>query len=79
MGASAVVGGLSLVAATPAAAATGGGQASTSRFRTKLVLLGSGGGPTLLSEGRVGISTAVVYDGAVYLVDLGHGAHMQLI
>ena len=79
LGASAVVGGLSLVAATPAAAATGGGQASTSRFRTKLVLLGTGGGPTLLSEGRAGISTAVVYAGAVYLVDLGHGAHMQLI
>lgn len=44
-----------------------------------MVLLGTGGGPALMGADRYGVSTAVVYDGKVYLVDLGHGAQMRLV
>ena len=46
--------------------------------RTRVVLLGTAGGPVLNSRGRKGISTAVVYDGRVYIVDLGHGSPDQI-
>ena len=49
-----------------------------SKARTRVVLLGTAGGPVLNSLGRKGISTAVVYDGRVYIVDLGHGAPEQI-
>ncbi|MBZ5739148.1 MBL fold metallo-hydrolase [Nocardioides sp. GBK3QG-3] len=41
-----------------------------------VVLLGTAGGPPPVA-GRLGISTAIVVDGRVYLVDLGHGAYDQ--
>ncbi len=41
------------------------------------MLLGTAGGPAVLGSDRKGISTAVVYDDQVYLVDLGHGAQMN--
>jgi len=61
-----------------------GGENGTSRpasrngaknHRTRLVLLGTAGGPALLpgGEDRHGISSALVVDGAVYLVDCGLG------
>ncbi|TMR05647.1 MBL fold metallo-hydrolase [Actinomadura soli] len=43
------------------------------------MLLGTGGGPIVLSGDRMGISTAVVYGNNVYVVDLGHGAAVQLL
>lgn len=44
----------------------------------KVVLLGTAGGPTWLNgHGRAGISSALVVDGEVYLVDCGIGAGRQ--
>ncbi|HWR85033.1 MAG TPA: MBL fold metallo-hydrolase [Rhodoglobus sp.] len=40
---------------------------------TEVVLLGTAGGPAPVA-GRLGIATAVIVDGAVYLVDCGRGA-----
>ncbi|MER7010293.1 MBL fold metallo-hydrolase [Saccharopolyspora sp. NPDC000359] len=46
--------------------------------RTRVVLLGTAGGPTILNPGRAGVSTAIVHADQVYLVDLGIGAYPQL-
>lgn len=51
------------MAASPAAAAKG----------TKLYLLGTGGGPVLGGE-RAMAASAIVVDGAAYLIDCGYGA-----
>jgi ribonuclease BN (tRNA processing enzyme) len=53
----------------PAAAGTQGAE---------VVLLGTAGGP-LLGPGRTGVASAVVVDGYVYLIDLGHGAVDQFV
>lgn len=71
-----------VAAASPASASTasrGDQPGNADKFRTQLVLLGTGGGPTLLTDDRAGVSTAVVYDGKVYIVDLGHGAPWQFM
>lgn len=60
----------------PSAGLDGG---EDSGHRTKLVLLGTAGGPTVLTDERFGISTAVTYEDRVYLVDLGHGSQMRLM
>lgn len=61
------------------ASATPSARHRPSRKRTKLVLLGTAGGPVLTNTGgRRGISTAVVYGDRVYVVDLGHGSFDQL-
>lgn len=78
IGASAVLTGLSVTAGAAASASAVGGGRSAARFRTRVVLLGTGGGPTILSAERVGVSTAIVYGEAIYLVDLGLGSQMQL-
>ena len=46
--------------------------------RTRLVLLGTAGGPTLTQSQRSGVSTAVAYGDRVYVVDLGLGAMLRL-
>ena len=46
--------------------------------RTRVVLLGTAGGPVFLSPDRAGISTAVVYEDRVYAVDLGYSSHHRL-
>lgn len=47
--------------------------------RTRLVLLGTAGGPNWGGGGnRAGVSTAIVYDGRVYIVDLGVGSLRRL-
>lgn len=48
------------------------------QYRTRVVLLGTAGGPPMF-EGctRSGISTAIVVDDRVYLIDFGHGWAMQ--
>lgn len=49
------------------------------RHRTRLVLLGTAGGPTWYGEHSPhGISSAVVVDGHAYIVDLGSGAYRQI-
>ena len=48
-------------------------------FRTRLILLGTAGGPTWYGPGSpYGISSAVVVDGHAYIVDFGSGAFRQL-
>lgn len=73
----AVAGGVGMVvSATPASAVSAPlAKPGVPKHRTKLVLLGTAGGPILLDSHRKGISTAVVYGDRVYVVDLGHGAH----
>lgn len=46
--------------------------------RTRLVLLGTAGGPRIGSARRTGISTAIVHGDRCYLVDLGWGANVRL-
>ena len=68
--------GLAVAAAAPAQAA----PASNARrirgdARTRVVLVGTAGGPIWRqADGRRGICTVVEVDGARYLVDAGHGA-----
>ncbi|GII65927.1 hydrolase [Sphaerisporangium krabiense] len=48
--------------------------------RSRLILLGSGGGPTIhKNESRHGPANAVVVDGVPYLVDCGEGAPRQFV
>lgn len=49
-----------------------------SRSRTRLVLLGTAGGPVAWGSGRSGVSTAVAYEDKVYIVDLGLGSFQRL-
>lgn len=69
-----VIGGVSAAAAT-----TSGDEPDAQLVRgegTELILLGTAAGPVPM-KGRVGISSALVVDGHIYLVDLGHGAFDQ--
>ncbi|PQZ85211.1 hydrolase [Arthrobacter sp. MYb222] len=68
------VSGMPAASANPVAAARGKNQ-----FRTRIVLLGTSGGPPMVSTKRYGVSTAVVYKDRVYLVDLGLGSQMRLL
>lgn len=47
--------------------------------RTRIVPLGTAGGPTLLDPARAGVSTAIVHADRIYLVDLGLGAYQRLV
>ena len=49
-----------------------------SRKRTRLVMLGTAGGPSVYPD-RAGISSAVVVEEAVYLVDLGHSVQTRFV
>jgi ribonuclease BN (tRNA processing enzyme) len=52
--------------------------AEARRCRTRLVLLGTAGGPVWWPRSkRFGIASAVVVDGDVYMVDVGEGAFYQ--
>ncbi|UHQ22612.1 MBL fold metallo-hydrolase [Lysobacter sp. 5GHs7-4] len=72
-----------LLAATPFALAAGAAPAlptlasAIARKRTRLVLLGTAGGPTPKAL-RAAPASAVVIDGAVYVVDCGNGVARQL-
>ena len=79
--ATAGAGALDLAAAPAASAAptAAAASSSTAAARTRLVLLGTLGGPLYLDPGRAGTCTAIVHDGRVYLVDLGMGAYFRLV
>lgn len=62
-------------AVVPAAAAT---PAPAGASRTRVVLLGTAGGPSL-RPGRSSPAAAVVVDGVPYVVDCGYGVGRQLI
>ncbi|MEV0688109.1 MBL fold metallo-hydrolase [Nocardia sp. NPDC050378] len=77
----AVAGGALAVGASAAACAAPENSPAVpdaSGYRTKLVLLGTAGGPLLLDGARAGISTAVVYEDRTYIVDLGMGSLHRL-
>ncbi len=71
-----------LGAAAPAAADESPVRSASKAHRdwtgTSLVLLGTAGGPLLNTAGHRGISTAVVYNNRVYIIDLGHGSLEQI-
>jgi ribonuclease BN (tRNA processing enzyme) len=48
-------------------------------YRTKVVLLGTTGGPLAATPAKAGISSAVVVGSAVYLVDCGEGFRMRYL
>ena len=76
LGATAAAGVVVAGGARPArAATTGSGRKSG---RTRLVLLGTAGGPAFLDGDRFGVSTAIAYGDQVYVVDLGQGALLRL-
>ncbi|GAB3347675.1 MBL fold metallo-hydrolase [Modestobacter lapidis] len=80
LGATAAAGGM-LAAGVGTAQATPGSSGSSGKGRggrTRLVLLGTGGGPTLIDGNRFGVSTAVAYGDRVYVVDLGLGSFLRL-
>ncbi|MEI7058172.1 MBL fold metallo-hydrolase [Nocardioides sp. CCNWLW239] len=63
---------------TPAAAAAPTSARRRPKARTRVVLLGTAGGPAVLDGGRHGVSTAIVFEDKVYVVDLGIGAFGRL-
>ncbi|MGW5447827.1 MBL fold metallo-hydrolase [Streptomyces asiaticus] len=76
---------LSLLAGASATAALSTSGAPTAAAatpreegRTRVVLLGTAGGPSMFDPGRAGVSTAVVHEDRVYVVDLGVGSYRRL-
>lgn len=64
----ALLGGLAASAATPAGAAT----------KSRLILLGTGGGPTP-KPNRSAAAQVIIVDGAAYVIDCGDGVARQLV
>jgi ribonuclease BN (tRNA processing enzyme) len=74
----AVLGGVA-EAAQPALGPQAGAAGRAEGFRTRLVLLGTAGGPSWWPDtARAGICSALVVNGSVYLVDCGDGAGRRL-
>jgi phosphoribosyl 1,2-cyclic phosphodiesterase len=63
---------------SPAASSSSASSGSTtsSGRGTELVLLGTAAGP-VPAVGRTGIASALVVDGHIYIVDMGHGSFDQ--
>ncbi len=54
-------------------------QRSTANYHTRLVLLGTAGGPAWYPQSnRVSTSSALLVGDAIYLIDLGHGAAQRM-
>ena len=71
----AMLGATAAVTTSSASAATTAPSAAAKNHRTRLVLLGTSGGPIWWTDSqRRGISSAVVVGDAVYMVDCGDGA-----
>jgi ribonuclease BN (tRNA processing enzyme) len=79
LGVAAAAGATALGPAVSAAAGPASSARGRSRERTRLVLLGTAGGPAHLGGNRFGISTAVTYKNNVYVVDLGLGSFQRLV
>ncbi|WP_228395346.1 MBL fold metallo-hydrolase [Modestobacter roseus] len=79
LGVTAAAGGMVAAGLGSAQAAPRGRGHRPVRNRTRLVLLGTAGGPVHQSHDHYGVSTAVVYEDRVYVVDLGLGAYRRLI
>ena len=47
--------------------------------RTRLVLLGTGGGPRVTPKGRAKPATLIVVNGVPYVIDFGEGVALQLV
>ena len=60
-----------------AAAAVDRAAAQAPRSRTRLILLGTGGGPRPKKRGSAP-AQVIVHDGAAYVVDCGNGVARQL-
>ncbi|MEV0848652.1 MBL fold metallo-hydrolase [Streptomyces sp. NPDC049954] len=76
--ATAAAGGVAAASPSAALAATVR-QHPDRKARTRVVILGTAGGPTYMPGGRYGVSTAVVYGDRVYIIDLGLGAYQRLV
>ena len=64
-------------AALAAASLSPSGLAQTAR--TRLVLLGTGGGPRVTAKGRAKPATLIVANGVPYVIDCGDGVALQLV
>src|SRR5205807_1456115 len=49
------------------------------RSRTRLILLGTGGGPRVIVPGRARPSQLLIINGVPYVVDCGSGVAQQLV
>ncbi|MFE9399333.1 MBL fold metallo-hydrolase [Streptomyces flavidovirens] len=79
LGATAAAGGLVAAGGRPAAARSVRRRPEPDGHRTRLVLLGTAGGPAWIDGARCGVSSAVVHRGRVHLVDLGAGSQQRLV
>ncbi|MDQ2972173.1 MAG: MBL fold metallo-hydrolase, partial [Pseudomonadota bacterium] len=61
-----------------ARALAGGAQSLQSSKRSRLILLGTAGGPTPKAD-RSAPANAIVIDGAIYVVDCGNGVARQMV
>src|SRR5712692_4179471 len=67
---------LAMAALAPLRAARAQGPA---KQKTRLVLLGTGGGPRIIAPGRSKPANLIVVDGVPYVVDCGEGVAHQLV
>lgn len=77
-GALAGAGSLAATNAAAASPADSAGVRSAARHRTRVILLGTAGGPGWDSEGRAGIASALAVADRFYLIDAGDGTSRQL-
>jgi ribonuclease BN (tRNA processing enzyme) len=68
-----------LLAAATAATQERPGAGAPAQAGTRLILLGTRGGPRVDKEGRKNASTLLLIDGTPYLVDCGYGTSRQLL
>jgi ribonuclease BN (tRNA processing enzyme) len=67
------------VLASHAAGGSAAAQPAEASAGTRIILLGTKGGPPLGSAGRNNPATVLLINGAPYLVDCGHGVSRQLL
>lgn len=70
------IGGAAVLGAAAAFSPLGAWAQAT---RTRLVLLGTGGGPRVTPKGRAKPATLIVANGVPYVVDFGEGVALQLV
>ena len=70
--------GTAVLAATAALAPLRAARAQ-SKQKTRLVLLGTGGGPRVIPNGRAKSANLIVANGVPYVVDCGSGVSQQFV